>query len=164
MILTLGLLPIPLDKSLLIYITLFPIYSLTHIYFNGFRNFEELFGFFIYIITFGIPALLFKHYLFKPIKRQFITKLIIQKNLYNNPKPETVKESFTAFIKRYNITGNQAKIIKLIFEGEVTHQGIAEKLNKSKSNISSTLNRIYTKVGVSNQSELMLNIEHIYFD
>lgn len=77
-------------------------------------------------------------------------------------RPE--KESFSSFIKRYKISKHQAEIIKLMFEGETTHSGLAEKIGKTKSNISSTLNRIYNKVGVSNQSELMLNIENIYFE
>lgn len=74
------------------------------------------------------------------------------------------KESFSSFIERYKITPNQADIIKLLFEGEVIHERIAQKLNKSPSNVGTTLRRVYDKVGVSNQAELLLNLKSIYID
>lgn len=74
------------------------------------------------------------------------------------------KESFTSFVDRYKLTNNQANIVELLFDGEVLHERIAEKLNKSKTNIATTLRRIYDKIGVSNQTELLLNLKHIKFD
>lgn len=74
------------------------------------------------------------------------------------------KESFSSFIERYNITPNQADIIRILFEGEVIHERIAEILGKSTSNIGTTLRRVYDKVGVSNQTELLLNLKSVYME
>lgn len=72
MILTMGLLPIPLDKSLMLFLSLFPKYTVIYLCFNKFENLKQLFVFLVTILTFGAPALLFKYYFFRPMKNNSI--------------------------------------------------------------------------------------------
>lgn len=68
------------------------------------------------------------------------------------------------FAKRYNLSKLQSEILHCLFKGDTRINDIAEKIGKSKSNISTSLNRIYDKIGVSGKTELMLNLTDIYFD
>lgn len=151
MVMLVLLLPLPIKESAFTFLLLFP----------GFILFSHLLVYNWSLIKFLTSSLIFG---FLSLFLKYLLLLSLNSISSSIFKVKEERESFSEFISRYKISNHQAQVLKLMFSGEVTHQGIADKMNKSRSNISSTLNRIYDKVGVSNQAELMLNIENIYLD
>lgn len=146
--------PLRVKQTALLFIILFPGYIMIHnILFTKVNKIINL-GFLISILIYGSIFLFLK----------YIGILVLDSLQDGDIFNCSNKESFSDFVSKYKLSKHQAEIISLMFNGEVTHQGIADKLNKSRSNISSTLYRIYDKVGVSNQAELLLNLKDIYFE
>lgn len=91
-------------------------------------------------------------------KSETISRLIELLPTIKNKRP------FSEFVKEFKLTQNHQKILKIMFSGVTDHEEIGKFLGKSKSNISSTLKRIYDKLGVDNQTQLMTNLDNIYMD
>lgn len=71
-----------------------------------------------------------------------------------------VKLGFDDFCRKYRISNNQKEVLYLFFKGK-SYSDIGSILDKTSTNVRSTMNRIFDKVGVDSQVGLMANLAYI---